>query len=398
MQFLDSKTTAKILSSAKKQQQEMESEFGLRDPSDRDKPKHRLTSNNSDDDDEDEFPALSDTIPTTFEEDGSRLMSDLQISAEDEAALSLFMVKEPVKKLTLGDYIAEMIKKKEQMLASNMSDMGSIDGRHVKLDHRVVSLYKGVKEVMSKYRSGKVPKAFKVIPSLQNWEQVLDITCPDSYSSAAMYAAVRMFANTNDKMAQRFYNLILLPRIRDDIEEYKRLNYHLYQCLRKALFRPAAFFKGIILPLVQDGDCTLREAVILSSVMAKNSIPMLHSAAAILKIADMEYSGASSVFMHTLISKRYALPYRVIDGVVDHFIRFMGDKRTMPVLWHQTLMSFVNIYAADIASEQRDALFELLKVHPHHQMTDVIRKKLANTRPRDEEEVMLEPDVNEDMQ
>jgi hypothetical protein len=36
--------------------------------------------------------------------------------------------------------------------------------------------------------------------------------------------------------------------------------------------------------LLQAGNCTLREAVIISSILAKNSIPMLHSAAAILKI------------------------------------------------------------------------------------------------------------------
>lgn len=45
-------------------------------------------------------------------------------------------------------------------------------------------------------------------------------------------------------MAQRFYNLVLLPRIRDDIAEYKRLNFHLYMALKKALFKPAAWFKG----------------------------------------------------------------------------------------------------------------------------------------------------------
>ncbi len=45
-------------------------------------------------------------------------------------------------------------------------------------------------------------------------------------------------------MAQRFYNLVLLPRIRDDIAEYKRLNFHLYSALKKALFKPGAWFKG----------------------------------------------------------------------------------------------------------------------------------------------------------
>ena len=47
--------------------------------------------------------------------------------------------------------------------------------------------------------------------------------------------------------------------------------------LKKALFKPAAFFKGILLPLAESGNCTLREATIVSSILAKCSIPMLHS-------------------------------------------------------------------------------------------------------------------------
>lgn len=67
-----------------------------------------------------------------------------------------------------------------------------------------------------------------------------------------MYQATRIFAsNLKDSMAQRFFNLVLFPRVRDDIAEYKRLNFHLYQALRKALFKPGAFMKGILLPLCE---------------------------------------------------------------------------------------------------------------------------------------------------
>lgn len=59
----------------------------------------------------------------------------------------------------------------------------------------------------------------------------------------------------------------------------------------------------------------------MSSVLAKNSIPMLHSAAALLKIAEMDYNGANSIFLRTLLDKKYALPYRVIDAVVFHFLK-----------------------------------------------------------------------------
>ena len=95
------------------------------------------------------------------------------------------------------------------------------------------------------------------------------------------------------------------------------------QAMKKALFKPAAFFKGFLLPLCESGTCTLREATIVSSVLAKNSIPMLHSAAAILKIAEMDYNGANSIFLRTLLDKKYALPYRVIDAVVFHFLRYV---------------------------------------------------------------------------
>lgn len=122
-------------------------------------------------------------------------------------------------------------------------------------------------------------------------------------------------------MAQRFYNLVLLPRIRDDLCEYKKLNMHLYNALKKALFKPAAFMKGIILPLLESGDCTLREAIIFGSVIARSSISVLHSSACLLKICEMGYTGANSIFIRYFLDKRYALPYRVIDAAVFHFIR-----------------------------------------------------------------------------
>ncbi len=49
----------------------------------------------------------------------------------------------------------------------------------------------------------------------------------------------------------RFYNLVLLPRIRDDLSEYKKLNFHLFMALKKAIFKPASFFKGILLPICE---------------------------------------------------------------------------------------------------------------------------------------------------
>lgn len=38
-----------------------------------------------------------------------------------------------------------------------------------------------------RYSVGKIPKAFKIIPNLKNWEDVLYLTDPDSWSPHAMY-------------------------------------------------------------------------------------------------------------------------------------------------------------------------------------------------------------------
>ena len=46
-------------------------------------------------------------------------------------------------------------------------------------------------KVLSKYRSGKLPKAFKIIPALSNWEHILYITEPETWTAAAMYQATR---------------------------------------------------------------------------------------------------------------------------------------------------------------------------------------------------------------
>ena len=50
------------------------------------------------------------------------------------------------------------------------------------------------------------------------------------WSNNAFYACTRIFASClQDAMAQRFYNLVLLPRVVEDLKFNKRLNYHLYQ-------------------------------------------------------------------------------------------------------------------------------------------------------------------------
>lgn len=156
------------------------------------------------------------------------------------------------------------------------------------------------------------------------------------------------------------------------------------------MYKPGAFFKGILLPLVQAGDCTIREATIIGSVLAKVSVPVNHAAVVLLKLATArDYSAPCSVFLKALLNKKYSLPYRVIDALVDYFERFAAtatttETSTLPVLWHQSLLVLAQRYKEEITREDKERLREVLKRHPHHQITPEIRRELFNCRCRGE--------------
>lgn len=385
--FVEGRLSHKILEQARLQQEELEEEFGLRE--EKPVPRKKRSTGTSvrvkggDTSSDDETVEEEDEEAENLEDNGDYCPEVLE---EDERAMEKFMSREEHPRETLASLIQDKIRDKQTEISAQMTETASGMPPIISsgMDEKVVSVFKGVAKILNKYRSGKVPKAFKVIPSLSNWEEVLYLTEPENWSAAGMFQATRIFSSSlSSSKAQRFYNLVLLPRIRDDISEFKRLNFHLYMALKKSLYKPAAFFKGILLPLCESGTCTLREAIIVSSILAKTSIPMLHSSAALLKIAEMDYTGANSIFLRILLDKKYALPYRVVDAVVFHFVRFATDDQELPVLWHQSLLTFVQRYKEDISVEQKEALIELIRVKVHREITAEIRREIVNSKCRD---------------
>ena len=320
---------------------------------------------------------------------GGAYYEDVELSPEDEKALAAFAAPKAGKERTLADIILEKIQAKEAGGGGTDGGGAAFDEMPIPegIDTRVVEVYRQVGDLLRRYTVGKIPKAFKIIPALANWEEVLYLTNPNAWSPHAMYQATRLFAsNLNARMAQRFYSLVLLPRVRDDIAEHKRLHFALYQALRKATFKPAAFYKGILIPLCASRTCTLREAVVLSSVLTRGSIPMLHSAAALLKLAELPYAGTTSFFLRVLLDKKYALPFRVVDALVDHFLRFRGETRVVPVVWHQSLLCFAQRYKAVIRAEDKVRLRRLVDQQHHYMIGPEIKRELSQGRSRGEAE------------
>ncbi|KAL8158386.1 hypothetical protein AgCh_002904 [Apium graveolens] len=303
-----------------------------------------------------------------------------EIDEDDEKLLEAFLSKDARPQRTLADLIVDKIKEKDAQVSSEKQLLP-------KMDDSIIELYKGVGKLLNKYTTGKIPKAFKHIPSLQFWEEVLYLTEPEKWSPNAMFQATRIFSsNFGVKKAERFYKLVLLPRIRDDISKNKKLHFALYQALKKSLYKPAAFNKGILFPLCESRTCNLREAVIIGSILQKVSIPPLHSSVALLKLAEMEYCGTTSYFIKLLVEKKYALPYRVLDALVEHFMAFLNDERIMPVIWHQSLLAFVQRYKNELVKEDKLNLNALVERQWHRLVTPEICRELKNSRNRGEKE------------
>lgn len=115
--------------------------------------------------------------------------------------------------------------------------------------------------------------------------------------------------------------------------------------------------------------------------------------------ASTEGGGATNIFIRTLLEKKYALPYKVIDNLVFHFLRFRatpqeienamtgsyrpGEKDLkLPVLWHQSLLAFAQRYRNDITEDQREALLDLLLVRGHKDIGPEVRRELLQGRGR----------------
>lgn len=78
------------------------------------------------------------------------------------------------------------------------------------------------------------------------WEAVLDfltylcpfITCPEVFFMLTFvnsYAATRIFVSSKPIVAQRFIEMVILERVRDDIHETRKLNVHLFNSLKKSV-------------------------------------------------------------------------------------------------------------------------------------------------------------------
>lgn len=401
---LDASASRKVLQMAREQQEEVEDENEM----EQERTQYRFditeASQSEEEDEEEEEYGEGEEEEYYMEEAEEDPMDDRDVALFE----AFFKGKQgnnvPFQPINLADKIMEQINSINQSKeeAQQQQQLLEKPAEGVMLPPRVIEAYEKVGDSLRAWTHGKLPKLFKVLPTIKNWEDLVYVTAPESWTPNAVYEATRLFvSNLNASKAERFVNLVVFPRFRMDIEQSEghKLNYHIFRALKKSLYKPQAFFKGFLFPLIED-HCSLREALIAASVLTKTSIPVQHASVALSWLLEQEYTPASTVFIRVLVEKKYALPYQTIDDLVFYFMRFriVTDNKPdmeldvdemdldynkkinrapdLPVVWHKAFLSFAEKYKNDITDDQRDFLMETLRQRNHRQISPEIRREL----------------------
>ncbi|CAI4210665.1 unnamed protein product [Parascedosporium putredinis] len=122
---------------------------------------------------------------------------------------------------------------------------------------KVVDVYTKVGLILSRHRSGPIPKPMKILPTVPHWEEILHITKPEEWSANACDAVTRVFVASKAIVVQRFLEMVLLEKVKEDIYENKKLNPHLHHI---PVLHSAAAIKGLCDIAAQEASQGTEEA------------------------------------------------------------------------------------------------------------------------------------------
>ena len=76
------------------------------------------------------------------------------------------------KEVLLSDLIMQQMEKAEE------GDESTMQGTDVKMSAKLMEAYRSLGTILRTYKSGKLPKIFKILPNIQKWEEVVPYSLP----------------------------------------------------------------------------------------------------------------------------------------------------------------------------------------------------------------------------
>lgn len=215
--------------------------------------------------------------------------------------------------------------------------------------------------ILKIYRSGKIPKIFKILTICENFEEFIWFTRPDRWSIQAFFVISRLFfLNLNFQHLKRYYSLILVPRFQEGIFEKKKIDVNLYLTLKLSTLRPKFFFSHVIIPFSTSLNCTKKEAIILCALISKGSFSIKHIVCLLIFLLKKTSLSLSKIlFLRIILRKNLNLPKKILDFLVDFFFenkiqKNQGDFRNCFLL-------FFKNYSQFLPQEDQEKLFKAYK-------------------------------------
>lgn len=246
---------------------------------------------------------------------------------------------------------------------------------------QVRNCYKIIGEHLAQYKKGKIHEAIKLLTKSPKWFELLMITEPKNWTMQATYEVTKIFSSgLKESQVEKYFEFILLPILLQNIEQKKKLDSFLYQSLIKSLYKSAAWFRGILFPLIRK-TCTKRELIIVGSVIQKMSIHINYAMQALVEMFALEWNSTLGYFVNIMFNKKYAFPKSFISRCVEYFLQFEKEQNQnpLPLIWHKSLLSLVQNYNEEFTDHQREEIKRLVQKQNHHMVSKAIIKHISPT-------------------
>nr|AAW25277.1 SJCHGC09292 protein [Schistosoma japonicum] len=238
-------------------------------------------------------------------------------------------------------------------------------------------------DVLRHYRSGLYRKTVKMLPHLVGWDSLLEMLKPLEWSVHVYPRSSRYLHPRVTNQHITFYESYLLPKVKQDIKENRRLCFHLFEALIASMFRPEEFISGVYLPWVQS-EMSKTEGIILSNLIKRATLKSRFAAVALALTLEEDFSIPRSMVVETFIAKKYHLPEAAVLRIINYFISFdkdcttyFTDEKRMPLTWFKSLLVFLEFYRHCVNPSQREKLLKLCRRHEHPEITPEIRSFLG---------------------
>lgn len=209
------------------------------------------------------------------------------------------------------------------------------------------------------YRSGKIPKILKILPILENFEEFLWYTRPDLWSYQALFVVTRFFlSKLNKKQTQRFFSLILVPRIQELLFRKKKINPLIVKLLKFTTKNGKAFFYDIMTPLCISRKCSNQESAFFASFITNQSFYQSNVTCFIAIILRDEFIfGPKISILRAIISKKYNLPNKILELLIDFF--FLTKEKLGQQNFKKCFLIFVKNYSRFFSKEDKKKLLKI---------------------------------------